>query len=44
VLQVATACLQLNSQERLKPVLEAFGIGGDSGQQLLKFEEDSDDD
>jgi guanylate kinase len=44
VLQVAAACLQLNSQERLKPVLEAFGIGGDSGQQLLKFEEDSDDD
>ncbi len=44
VLEVAAACLQTNSQERLKPVLEAFGIGGDSGQQLLNFEEDSDDD
>ena len=29
VLEVAAACLQINSQERLKPVLEAFGIGGD---------------
>jgi guanylate kinase len=44
VLEVAAACLQLNSQERLKPVLEAFGILGSSGQQLLNFEEDSDDD
>jgi guanylate kinase len=44
VLEVAAACLQLNSQERLKPVLEAFGIGGDSGQQQLPFGEDSDDD
>ena len=26
VLEVAAACLQSNSQERLKPVLEAFGI------------------
>jgi guanylate kinase len=44
VLEVAAACLQANSQERLKPVLEAFGIAGTSGQQELKFEEVSDDD
>ena len=44
VLEVAAACLQGNSQERLKPVLEAFGILGDSGQQMLNFEEGSDDD
>ncbi|MGA3080011.1 MAG: guanylate kinase [Terracidiphilus sp.] len=44
VLEVAAACLQANSQERLKPVLDAFGIGGDSGQQLLDFDEDKDDD
>jgi guanylate kinase len=44
VLEVAAACLQTNSQERLKPVLEAFGIIGNSNQQLLNFEEDSDDD
>ena len=44
VLEVAAACLQSNSQERLKPVLEAFGILGDSGQQMLNFEDGSDDD
>lgn len=44
VLEVAAACLQSNSQERLKPVLEAFGILGDSRQQELNFEEESDDD
>jgi guanylate kinase len=44
VLEVAAACLQSNSQERLKPVLEAFGILGPTGQQELNFEEDSDDD
>ena len=43
VLEVAAACLQINSQERLKPVLEAFGILGSSGQQQLNFEEDSDE-
>jgi guanylate kinase len=43
VLEVAAGCRQTNSQERLKPVLEAFGIIGSSGQQLLNFEEDSDD-
>jgi guanylate kinase len=43
VLQVAADCRQANSQERLKPVLEAFGILGSSGQQQLKFDEDSDD-
>jgi guanylate kinase len=42
VLEVAAACLQTNSQERLKPVLEAFGIIGHSPQQLLNFEENSD--
>jgi len=40
VLEVAAGCLQHNSQDRLKPVLEAFGILG-SGQQQLNFEEDS---
>ena len=44
VLEVAAACLQSNSQERLKPVLEAFGIIGGSGQQQLPFGDDSDDD
>jgi guanylate kinase len=51
VLEVAAACLQRNSQERLKSVLEAFGILDDSGQQKLDFgndpsddEEESDDD
>ena len=43
VLEVAAACLQFNSQERLKPVLEAFGIIGSTGQQQLNFEEDSDE-
>ena len=44
VLEVAASCLQQNSQERLKPVLEAFGILGDSRQGKLDFGEDSDDD
>lgn len=44
VLEVAAACLQSNSQERLKPVLEAFGIVGSSGQQELKFDELSEED
>ncbi len=44
VLEVAAACLQINSQERLKPVLEAFGINGDSSQQQLPFGDESDDD
>ncbi len=44
VLEVAAACLQSNAQERLKPVLEAFGILGNSDQRELNFEEDSDDD
>jgi guanylate kinase len=43
VLEVAAACLQVNSQERLKPVLEAFGILGTSGQQQLNFEEPPDE-
>jgi guanylate kinase len=44
VLEVAAACRQSNSQERLKPVLEAFGIGLDSNQQQFNFDEDPDDD
>jgi guanylate kinase len=44
VLEVAAACLQSNSQERLKPVLEAFGLNGNSGQQALPFGDDPDDD
>jgi guanylate kinase len=44
VLEVAAACRQTNSQERLKPVLEAFGIDNPSGQHQLPFDEDPDDD
>jgi len=44
VLEVAAACRLANAQERIKPVLEAFGIGGPSGQQHLPFGDDSDDD
>jgi len=44
VLEVAAACLQTNSQERLKPVLEAFGILNPPGQQELPFMDDSDED
>jgi guanylate kinase len=44
VLEVAAACLLSNSQERLKPVLEAFGIDGGPDQQQLLFGDDSDDD
>ena len=43
VLEVAAACRQSNSQERLKPVLEAFGIGLDSNQQQFDFDEDPSD-
>jgi len=44
VLEVAAACRIANSRERLKPVLEAFGIDGANGQQQLPFGDDSDDD
>jgi guanylate kinase len=44
VLEVAAACRQSNSRERLQPVLEAFGILGESSQQELIFEESTDDD
>lgn len=44
VLEVAAACRQANSQERLKPVLEAFGILDPTGQQELNFDEGTDDD
>ena len=43
VLEVAAACMQSNTQERLKPVLEAFGILGDSPQQVLNFEAEPED-
>lgn len=44
VLEVAAACRQSNAYDRLKPVLEAFGILGSDGQQQLNFDEDPDDD
>jgi guanylate kinase len=44
VLEVAAACRLANTRERLKSVLEAFGIDGSSGQQQLPFGDDSDDD
>lgn len=44
VLEVAAACRQSNARERLKPVLEAFGIDGESGQQQLPFGDETDDD
>ena len=44
VLEVAAACRHSNSQERLKPVLEAFGIGIPPNQQQFNFSEASDED
>jgi len=45
VLEVAAACLQMNAQDRLKPVLDAFGIlGSNGGQQQLDFGAGSTDD
>ena len=44
VLEVAASCLQSNSRERLKPVLESFGIYRDSSQREFNFDEDQDDD
>jgi guanylate kinase len=44
VLEVAAACLQMNAHERLKPVLEAFGIDSKDGGQQNLFGEDQDDD
>jgi guanylate kinase len=44
VLEISAACRLANSRERLRPVLESFGILNPTGQQFLKFEEDSDDD
>jgi guanylate kinase len=38
VLEVAAACRITNSTERLKPVLEAFGILNPNGQQQLNFD------
>jgi guanylate kinase len=43
VLEVAASCRQSNAGERLKPVLEAFGILHPDGRQPLLFDEDSDD-
>jgi guanylate kinase len=44
VLEVAAACRIANSRERLKPVLDAFGINGSTGQQQLPFGDEPDDD
>ena len=44
VLEVAAGCRLSNSRERLRQVLESFGIEGGSGQQQLPFGEDPDDD
>ena len=44
VLEVAAACRQANAQERLKPVLEAFGILNPPNQRQFNFDEDNDDD
>ena len=45
VLEVAAACLQINSQDRLKPVLEAFGIDGPNGdQRQLDFGDEAGED
>ena len=44
VLEVAAACMQSNTRERLQPVLEAFGILGDSSQRKLNFGDNQDDD
>lgn len=44
VLEVAAACRQSNAQDRLQPVLEAFGIISSEGQPQLNFDEDHDDD
>jgi guanylate kinase len=44
VLEVAAACRQSNAQERLKPVLEAFGILNAPNQRQFNFDEDHDDD
>jgi guanylate kinase len=44
VLEVAAACRQMNTQERLKPVLEAFGMNNSPDQPQLDFGDDSDDD
>jgi guanylate kinase len=43
VLEVAAGCLQANSQQRLKPVLEAFGILGPMGQGKMSFDGDLED-
>ncbi|MGB8261823.1 MAG: guanylate kinase [Terracidiphilus sp.] len=44
VLEVAAACRQSNAQERLRPVLEAFGIiNSPDGHQESLFDEDSDE-
>lgn len=44
VLEVAASCLQKNAQERIQPVLDAFGMMGDPAQAKLNFGEDADDD
>jgi guanylate kinase len=44
VLEVAAGCRLPNAQEKLKPVLEAFGIINGSRQQELDFGDDSEED
>lgn len=44
VLEVAMGCRQQYSQERIKPVLEAFDIHGGPGQGMLNFEEGPNED
>ena len=44
VLEVAAACRQSNAHDRLKPVLEAFGIGNSPDQQQFNFNDDLDRD
>ncbi len=41
--EIAQSCLQQNVQDRLRPVLEAFGIGGDGSAQRNLFLEETDE-
>ncbi len=40
--EIAQSCLEKNAQERLQPVLDAFGIGSHSGEQRNLFLEETD--
>ncbi len=41
--EIAQSCMQQNVQERLRPVLDAFGIGGDGSAQRNLFLEETDE-